>query len=230
MTGTVSQRLTRPSPKHGPQRFFLPEREGTTHGKKNSLDYLIDLDPSRFQTVASPDLASERPFQLAVLPFVDKATGGRFLLDGLPTVPRSQIERQEWRWTTANRLRRGMATYLAQRDFYVQSPGLTDTILQQMGWRTAADMFREKAERVADWLGVDALVYGEVQDSMAIYAFLLLRLAGRAAPEDHIRQDRTLPHRGEGKPAGLDASSRNLLRRYRDRIAYGCRVPPRYYS
>ncbi|MDD4931921.1 MAG: DUF799 family lipoprotein [Methylacidiphilaceae bacterium] len=155
-----------------PERFFLAEQQESTHGKKNPLDYLIDLDPSRFQTVASPHLATERPFQLAVLPFLDKATGGNFLLNGVPAKPRSRAERDRWKWTTANRLRRGMATYLGQRDFWVQSPALTDKILQQMGWRTAADMLREQAERVADWLGVDALVYGEVQDSVAIYAFL----------------------------------------------------------
>jgi hypothetical protein len=155
-----------------PERFFLPEQQESTHGKKNPLDYLIDLDPSRFQTVASPDLATDRPFQLAVLPFVDQATGGNFLLNGVPAKPRSRDERDRWKWTTANRLRRGMATYLGQRDFWVQSPALTDKILQQMGWHTAGDMLREKAERVADWLGVDALVYGDVQDSVAIYALL----------------------------------------------------------
>ena len=154
------------------ERFFLREQEESTHGKKNPLDYLIDMDPSRFETVASPHLAAERPFQLAVLPFVDKATGGYYLVNGVPAKPRSREERERWRWTTANRLRRAMATYLAQRDFWVQSPALTDRILQEMGWRTSQDLIREKPERVADWLGVDALVYGEVQDCVAIYAFL----------------------------------------------------------
>ncbi|QSR83996.1 GNA1162 family protein [Methylacidimicrobium sp. B4] len=172
-----------------PERFFLPEQEESTHGKKNALDYLIDLDPSRFETVASPSLATERPFQLSVLPFVDNATRGHFLLDGVPATPRSREERERWRWTTANRLRRGMAAYLAQRDFWLQSPALTDKILQEMGWRTSADLSREKAERVADWLGVDALVYGEVQDSVAIYAFLYA--AWRVGLRLRIRSGRT---------------------------------------
>ncbi|VVM05406.1 hypothetical protein MAMC_00548 [Methylacidimicrobium cyclopophantes] len=160
------------SPRLPPQRFFLPEQQQSTHGKKNPIDFLIDLDPSRFQTVASPSLATERPFQLSILPFVDKATRGHFLLNGVPAKARSREKREMWRWTTANRLRRGMATYLAQRDFWVQSPVLTDKVLQGMGWRTAGDIFHEKPEQIADWLGADALVYGEVQTSVAIYAFL----------------------------------------------------------
>ncbi|MGD9896430.1 MAG: GNA1162 family protein [Candidatus Methylacidiphilaceae bacterium] len=172
LTVPLRPRHSPPSSKLPPERFFLSEQQKSTHGKKNPLDYLIDLDPSRFQTIASPYLSTERPFQLAVLPFVDKATGGHYLLNGVPAKPRSRKDRERAKWTTANRFRRGMVSYLAQRDFWVQSPALTDKILQEMGWRTAEDIVREKAERVADWLGVDALVYGEIQDSVAIYAFL----------------------------------------------------------
>lgn len=171
---TVPRRPWQAAPPAGlpPERFFLSEQEESTHGKKNPLDYLIDMDPSRFETVASPRFAAERPFQLAVLPFVDKATRGHYLVNGVPAKPRSREERERWRWTAANRLRRSMATYLAQRDFWVQSPALTDQILQEIGWRTSRDLLQEKPERVADWLGVDALVYGDVEDCVAIYAFL----------------------------------------------------------
>lgn len=155
-----------------PQRFFLPEKPFVAHGKKKTLDYILDMDPSHFKCTTSAFLAIERPKKFAILPFVDDATQGHFVINGVPLSLRSKEKRAQLRWTIANRLRRGIACYLAQRDWDIQSLDITDNILKAHGWKKASDIQKTDPATLGDWLGVDCVVYGRVSSLMSIYALM----------------------------------------------------------
>ncbi|QSR89376.1 DUF799 family lipoprotein [Methylacidiphilum caldifontis] len=154
------------------QRFFLPEQHFIEHSKKKKVDYLLDVDPSHFKCSTSAFLMIEQPMKFAILPFIDDATKGKFVINGIPLSLRSKERRAQMRWTIANRLRRGIACYLAQRDWEIQSLDLTDNILKAHGWKKASDMLKTDPTTLGDWLGVDCVVYGRVSSMMSIYALM----------------------------------------------------------
>ncbi|KIE59149.1 hypothetical protein A946_03850 [Methylacidiphilum kamchatkense Kam1] len=155
-----------------PQRFFLEEKQFVAHSKKKTMDYVLEMDPSRFQRIVSPLLAIEQPKTFALLPFVEEATKGKFILNGIPLSFRSKEKREQLRWTIANRLRRGVACYLAQRDLAIQSIELTDSILKAHGWKKLSDMLATDPITIGDWLGVDCVIYGKVSSMMSIYSLM----------------------------------------------------------
>lgn len=155
-----------------PQRFFMEEKQFVAHSKKKTMDYVLEMDPSRFQRIASPFLAIEQPKTFALLPFIEEATKGKFILNGIPLSFRSKEKREQFRWTIGNRLRRAVACYLAQRDLDIQSIELTDSILKAHGWKKLSDMLVTDPTTIGDWLGVDCVIYGKVSSMMSIYSLM----------------------------------------------------------
>jgi TolB-like protein len=155
-----------------PRPFFQPEQGRDTHGRKTLFDHLVEVDPGRAKTEIAanyPDLAPER---IAVLPFVDHGSA-QYVVDKIPLSFRNQKQREEWAWTYANRLRRGVTGQLAQREFEVVPLVAIDTVLADRGIDSWEKLQAVPPEELGQWLGADTVVYGEVTDYQAYYAALI---------------------------------------------------------
>lgn len=155
-----------------PRPFFLEQRESETHGRKTWFDRLIETDPGGTTFKLASDYQERPPQRIAVLPFVDHGNGD-YVVNKLPIVDRSEEERDEWSWTHANRLRHAVIGALAAREFVVVPPLLVDAVLRHRG---VTDRDRLQAIPPSDlgrWLNVDTVVYGELIDYEAYYAFLV---------------------------------------------------------
>jgi hypothetical protein len=164
-TGCANQQSER-------QPFFQPEQGLDVHGRKSWFDHLVETDPGQADCVVAKDYQQNPPLRIAVLPFADR-NGGQYLIDGVPVVRRSTEERQKWAWTYANRLRRTVDGYLAQREFVLVPLPMVDAALADRGITDAEKLRAVPVAQFDRWLGADAVVYGEVVDYEAYYALLV---------------------------------------------------------
>src|ERR1039457_696736 len=95
--------------------FFQEERATETHGRKNWIDRLIEADLGQLKVEMASDYQDHPPAEIAVMPFCDKGNAN-FTVDKIPITFRDKDEQDQWAWTDAQRLRRSMMGYLAQRE------------------------------------------------------------------------------------------------------------------
>jgi hypothetical protein len=152
--------------------FFRNEYGLDTHGKKNWFDHLVELDPGSLKTQIAPDYDQAAPQKVAVLPFGDHGRAN-FTLDKVPLTFRSKEKVADWAWTDANRMRRAVSGYLAPREFQEANLIQVDEVLQEHGINTEKKLLAVPPETLGKWLGVDAVVYGDVTHYEAYYAFLV---------------------------------------------------------
>jgi len=96
--------------------FFLTEEDAATHGRKAWYDRIVELDPGGAEFTVAADYQQAPPKKIAVLPFTDLGQG-EFVIDKLPLLSRSDLERARWGWSHANHLRRAFAGDVATREF-----------------------------------------------------------------------------------------------------------------
>ena len=152
--------------------FFLIEEDVTTHGRKAWYDSIIELDPGDAEFTVAADYQQAPPKKIAVLPFTDLGEGD-FVVNKLPLLPRSDEELARWGWSHANHLRRAFAGELATREFTLIPLLAIDAVLAGRGITNFNKLSAESPMEIGRWLHADALVYGEVVDYEAYYAFLL---------------------------------------------------------
>jgi hypothetical protein len=152
--------------------FFRNEYGLETHGRKNWFDHLVELDPGELKTKVSPDYEQAAPQRIAVLPFGDHGRAN-FTVDKVPLTFRSEEKKKDWAWTDANRMRRAVSGYLAPREFQMVNLIQVDEVLQEHGIDTEKKLLAVSPETLGKWLGVDAVVYGDVTNYEAYYAFLV---------------------------------------------------------
>jgi Putative bacterial lipoprotein (DUF799) len=152
--------------------FFLPEQGAESHGRKTWFDHLVELDPGRVHFQVAADYADDPPQRVAVLPFTDHGSA-QYVLDKIPLTHRDTLQRQEWAWTYANRLRRSFQGELAEREFVVIPMVGIDTVLADHGINDWGKLRAVPPEQLGRWFGADAVVFGEVLHYEAYYAFLV---------------------------------------------------------
>ncbi len=154
------------------QQLFLGEYGANQHGRKTLVDRVVETDPGSIRVWVKPAAALDRPLRLAVLPFVDRGSGN-YILNKLPLTHRDPQALAQWRWTSANRLRRLMHGFLSQRQFDMVPLPEVNAALAAHGVATDLDLARVPPPKLGQWLDADAVVYGEVTHYEAYYLFLL---------------------------------------------------------
>jgi hypothetical protein len=155
-----------------PHAFFLPEQDRETHGRKTWFDHVVEFDPGKINVTVAADYAQNPPRRIAVLPFVDHGSA-QFVVNKVPLTFRNAEEQETWAWTYANRLRRALTGYLAQREFTIVNLHTIDTALADHGVTDWNALLAVPPQQLAQWLRVDTVVYGQVNHYEAYYAFLL---------------------------------------------------------
>ena len=155
-----------------PHPFFLPEQNREAHGRKTWFDHLVEFDPGHVKVTVADDYASNPPRRIAVLPFVDQGSA-QFVVNKLPLTFRDEEEQAAWAWAYANRLRRAMTGYLAQREFHIINLHTIDTVLADHGIRDETALHSVSPQDLGQWLQADTIVSEEVTQYEAYYAFLL---------------------------------------------------------
>ncbi len=168
LSGCAATTTTNPD-----QRTFFREEQGLeTHGRKTWFDHLVELDPGRLNTHLAADYEQAAPERIAVLPFNDIGSA-QYVVDKIPLTHRTDGEQADWAWTDANRMRRAVNGYLASREFVEANIIQVDEILKDHGVNTEQKLERVPPQTLGKWLGVDAVVYGNIRHYDAYYAFLL---------------------------------------------------------
>jgi hypothetical protein len=152
--------------------FFGKEYGLDTHGRKTWFDHLVEVDPGQFKVHVAADYEQVAPLRIAVLPFSDRGNAN-FVVDKIPLTFRNQEQRDDWAWTDGNRMRRAVNGYLASREFVEANLIQIDTVLKDHGINTKAKLDAVAPSTLGKWLGVDAVIYGEVVHYEAYYAFLV---------------------------------------------------------
>ena len=152
--------------------FFLVEEELETHGRKTWFDRLFEADPGGVSFVIAGDYQERPPRKIAVLPFLDEGTGS-FLIDKVPVKTRDKKTLNEWSWTHANRVRRALAGDLGTREFIIVPLLTVDAVLANRGITDADKLKAVPPEELGRWLDADTVVYGELLNYEAYYAFLV---------------------------------------------------------
>jgi putative lipoprotein DUF799 len=152
--------------------FFRDEYGLDTHGRKAWIDHLVEIDPGGIDVNIAPDYKDVAPLRIAVLPFSDRGSA-QYVINKIPLTRRGGEEQANWAWTDANRLRRAVQGFLSQREFLVANLLQVDQAMKQRGVRTENDLVRVAPETLGRWLGVDAVVYGELTHYEAYYAVLV---------------------------------------------------------
>ena len=155
-----------------PHPFFLAEQDRESHGRKTWFDHLVEFDPGGIKVEVAEDYAQNPPRRIAVLPFVDQGSA-QFVVNKIPLSFRDEDERNVWGWTYANRLRRALTGYLAQREFIIVNLHTIDTALADRGITDWNALQSVTPEQLGEWLQADTVVYGQVNHYEAYYAFLL---------------------------------------------------------
>ena len=185
--------------------FFQQEYELQTHGRKTWLDHIVEFDPGGSKVEVKPEFLRDPPARIAVLPFSDEGSAN-FVVDKIPLTFRNQQQRYDWSWTDAQRLRRAMQGYLAQREFVMANLYGIDAVMKDRGIRDTAQLLKVPPRDLGDWLDVDAVMYGTVEHYEAYYLGLV------AAWQVEIRIKLVSTHGGgtlmEGKGSRWDV---NLL-------------------
>ncbi|HUY28542.1 MAG TPA: GNA1162 family protein [Candidatus Binataceae bacterium] len=156
----------------GERRFFRPEYGLGTHGRKTWFDHLVEVDPGGITTQIAPDYLHDAPVRIAVLPFGDLGSAN-YIVNKVPLTHRNASERENWAWTDANRMRRSVHGYLSEREFLVANLIQVDSILREHGIDTEQKLEQVAPQTLGKWLGVDAVMYGNVTHYEAYYAFML---------------------------------------------------------
>lgn len=159
---------------HQPENrpFFQQEYSTETHGRKTLLDRIVETDPGGFHVNVSPEYEANPPERIAVLPFGDLGSAN-FVVDKIALTRRNQQERYNWAWTDAQRLRRSMQGYLAEREFVMVNLIGVDAVLKQHGIDSMATLEQVPPQQLGQWLGVDAVIYGNVLHYEGYYLFLV---------------------------------------------------------
>lgn len=152
--------------------FFQHEYDLESHGRKTILDRLVEFDPGAFHVEVAPEYLRNPPARIAVLPFTDEGSAN-FVVDKIPLTYRSQQQRYNWAWTDAQRLRRAMQGYLAQREFLVANLYGVDAVIKAHGIKNMSQLERVPANELGDWFDVDAVMYGRVVHYEAYYLGLV---------------------------------------------------------
>lgn len=152
--------------------FFRNEYGLDTHGRKNWFDHLVELDPGRLETQIASDYEQAAPQKIAVLPFGDHGRAN-YIVDKVALTHRDPEKRADWAWTDANRMRRAVNGYLAPREFQEANLIQIDEVLKEHGITSEQKLMSVSPETLGKWLGVDAVIYGDVTHYEAYYAFLL---------------------------------------------------------
>ena len=152
--------------------FFRNEMGLDTHGKKSWFDHLVELDPGNLKTQVAPDYEQAAPQTVAILPFGDHGRAN-FTLDKVALTHRSPEKIADWAWTDAQRMRRAVSGYMAPREFQEANLIQVDEVLQEHGIDSEKKLLAVPPETLGKWLGVDAVVYGDVTHYEAYYALLV---------------------------------------------------------
>ena len=152
--------------------FFQNEYGLDTHGRKTWFDHLVEVDPGGLDTYIAHDYDQQAPQRIAVLPFADRGSAN-YVVDKIPFTRRDHEQRANWAWTDANRMRRAITAYLAPREFQEVNLIQVDAALKEHGIDSEEKLEKVAPEALGKWLGVDAVVYGEVTHYEAYYAFLI---------------------------------------------------------
>ena len=155
-----------------PHPFFLAEQDRESHGRKTWFDHVVEVDPGGIKVEVAQDYAQNPPRRIAVLPFVDQGSA-QFVVNKIPLSFRDEDERNVWGWTYANRLRRALTGYLAQREFIIVNLHTIDTALADRGITDWNALQSVTPQQLGEWLQADTVVYGQVNHYEAYYAFLL---------------------------------------------------------
>ncbi|MBA3612947.1 MAG: DUF799 family lipoprotein [Nitrospirales bacterium] len=152
--------------------FFLSEEEVGTHGRKTWFDRLLEVDPRAASFVIAEDY-QKRPVQkIAVLPFVNEGNGDYFI-NKIPLKILDNTERNKWSWPHANRVRRAVAGELASREFIIVPRLRVDAVLATHGTTDKENLNAVPPDELGRWLDADTVVYGELLNYEAYYAFLV---------------------------------------------------------
>jgi hypothetical protein len=155
------------------QRPFFQEEYGLgTHGKKTLFDRVVEFDPGQLRVDMADNYNVEAPAIVAVLPFDDQGSA-QFTVDKVPLTFRGEDARLRWAWTDAQRLRRAMVGYLAEREFVVINPIAVDAVLKQQGIDNAEKLMQVSPLQFRKWFGCDAVVVGTVEHYEAYYFGLI---------------------------------------------------------
>ena len=152
--------------------LFLPEYGAGEHGRKTWFDRVVETNPGGIHVAVSPEFERAPPRRIAVLPFVDRGSGN-YVLDKVALTERNAAQLTDWRWTDANRLRRVIDGFLSAREFITVPVPEVDAVLARHGIDDDAKLSRVPPQTLARWLGVDAVVYGEVEHYEVYYLFLM---------------------------------------------------------
>jgi hypothetical protein len=152
--------------------FFQAELETETHGRKNWLDRIVEADPGTLKVDMASDYDQHPPAVIAVMPFCDEGSGN-FTVDRIPITFRNHKEQEQWAWTDAQRLRRSVMGYLAQREFTVINPIAVDAVLKARGIDNMTKLRKASPIELGKLLGADALVYGQVDKYQGYYYGLI---------------------------------------------------------
>ena len=131
----------------------------------------MEVDPGDAEFTVASDYQQAPPKNIAVLPFTDMGEG-KFVVDKLPLLSRSDQERARWGWSHANRVRRAVAGDVATREFTLTPLLAIDAVLAERGITDFHKLSVASPMEIGHWLHADALVYGEVLDYEAYYGFL----------------------------------------------------------
>ena len=152
--------------------FYLTDQDVETHGKKTWFDHVVEVDPGHVKFQLAKDYQDDPPIRIAVLPFVDRGSA-QYVVDKIALSRRDQVEREEWAWTYANRLRKNITGQIAEREFEVVPLPAVDATLKDHGINDWKELQQVPPEQLGQWLGADTVVYGEVLRYEAFYAFLV---------------------------------------------------------
>jgi len=155
-----------------PHPFFLPEQNRESHGRKTWFDHVVEFDPGGIKIQVADDYQQSPPRRIAVLPFVDHGSA-QFVVNKIPLTFRDADAQAAWAWTYANRLRRALTGYLAQREFTIVNLHTIDTALDDHGITDWNALQSVSPQQLGQWLQADTVVYGQVNHYEAYYAFLL---------------------------------------------------------
>jgi len=161
------------APIHPEKRpFFLPKQGLETHGRKTWFDRVVEFDPGKTRFQVAADYAQDPPRRIAVLPFIDRGSTN-FVVNKIPLSFRDETEQAQWAWSYANRLRRALTGYLAQREFHIVNLLTVDTTLADHGIHNWEALQAVPPQELGRWLNADTVVYGEVLHYEAYYVFLV---------------------------------------------------------
>ncbi len=152
--------------------FFQEELETETHGRKTWFDYLVETDPGGLNLKVASDYMEHAPAVVAVLPFCDTGSAN-FTVDKIPVTFRNKRQREQWAWTDAQRLRRALVGFLAQREFDLVNPIAVDAVLRRRKIDNMEKLTRESPAELGRLLGADAVIYGQVNSYEGYYFALV---------------------------------------------------------